>query len=105
VSTQNESLGWSLLSPEGQPQQSAFSVAARSADFGGRTVALFWNGKPGGNVFLDEVGRQISARYRDVRIRRIWEERPDTVTSYGNTPQNLEFMARSADVVIAASSD
>jgi hypothetical protein len=96
---------WSLLSPEGQPEQSDFQAAGRSAALAGKTIGLFWNGKPGGEVFLDEVGRQLQSRFEGARVRKIWEERADTMTSYGNSEPNLEYMARSHDVVVAASAD
>jgi hypothetical protein len=96
---------WTLLSPEGETPKEAFETAGRGGDFNGKTIGLFWNGKPGGSVFLEEVGRQLKQRYQGASIRKIWEERPGTVTSYGNTPENLAYMAQSADLVIAASSD
>ena len=96
---------WSLLSPEGQPEQSAFSSAGRSTALTGKTIGLFWNGKPGGDVFLDEVGRQLQSRFEGARVQKIWQERAETMTSYGNSKDCLEYMARSHDLVVAASAD
>src|SRR5688500_6618274 len=96
---------WSLMSPEGQAQQTVFEAAGRGADLTGKTIGLFWNGKPGGSVFLEEVGRQLAQRYEGMRIRKFWEDRPETVTSYGNSAESLKYMAGNADLVIAASSD
>jgi|SRR3954470_20907163 hypothetical protein len=96
---------WSLESPAGELRQAAVAAAERSSGFAGRTIGLFWNGKPGGDVFLEEVGRELSQRFQGAKVLKIWEARPDTVTSYGNSAANLEYMARSADLVIAASSD
>ena len=102
MSTQQQ---WQVISPEGDTENSAFSNAARGGDFSGKKVGLFWNGKPGGNVFLEEVGEQLASRFPGVKLERFWETRPDTMTSYGNSKANLAFMAEQADLVIAASSD
>ena len=96
---------WELLSPVGEPERSEHRSAERTTEFSGKTVGLFWNGKPGSNVFLEEVGREIAARHPGVTLTRFWETRPSTMTSYGNSKEDLAYMAAHADLVIAASSD
>src|SRR4051812_13423708 len=101
MSTQQQ---WHVISPEGDTETSAFTNASRGGDFAAKKVGLFWNGKPGGNVFLDEVGAQLSSRFPGVQLERFWETLPESMTSYGNSKDSLAYMAAHADLVIAASS-
>jgi hypothetical protein len=96
---------WDLLVPAGTSNGGNFASAGRQGDLSGRSVGLFWNGKPGGNVFLEETARELGARFPGLKFTRFWETRPSTMTSYGNSKDDLAYMAQSADLVIAASSD
>lgn len=96
---------WDLLVPAGTSNGSNFASAGRQGDLSGRIVGLFWNGKPGGNVFLEAIGLELTERFEHVKLTRFWETRPSTMTSYGNSKDDLAYMAQNAELVIAASSD
>lgn len=96
---------WQLFSPVGSPARAVFEGAGRSADLNGITVGLLWNGKPGGEVLLDEVGRALRERFPALQTVKFWETRPATVTAYGMHPEEIRFVAASADLVIGGSAD
>ncbi len=96
---------WHLLSPAGEPPRGAIESAARSGDLRGKIVGLLWNGKPGGELLLDEVGRNLTERFPDVGLVRLWETRPSTVTAYGMSEEDLRLAADSADLIIGANAD
>ena len=79
--------------------------AARIDDFSGKRVGLWWNGKPNGDIFLNEVAAQLESQYPSMTTVRIWEQRPSTMTFYGVPKEDIAFMARSADMVIGALGD
>jgi hypothetical protein len=96
---------WSVLNPVAQANVGKLGGVGRIDDFSGKRVGLWWNGKPNGDVFLNEVAAQLAARYPGVIPVRIWEERPSTMTFYGVPKEDIAFMASRADVVLGALGD
>ena len=96
---------WHLMNPAGEPPRAAFESAGRSRDLSGRTVGLLWNGKPGGELLLEEVSRGLSERFPGVDFVKFWETRPATMTAYGCSAEELRFVAEHADLVIGANAD
>ncbi len=96
---------WHLMNPVGEPPRAAFEGAGRSRDLGGKTVGLLWNGKPGGDLLLDEVSRSLCERFPGLDIVKFWETRPATRTAYGASADDLQFVAENTDLVIGASAD
>jgi hypothetical protein len=94
-----------LMSPVGDPPREDFDTAGRSGDLGRKKVGLFWNGKPGGDLFLDEVALGLEKRFPGVRMERFWQTKPATITAYGNSADNLRYMAQSADLVVGINAD
>lgn len=96
---------WTLMSPVADVQVEQFKIANRVPDLNGKTIGLFWNGKPNGDVFLNEVADQLKARLSALKIVKMWEVKPETRTIYGNSIENLKFMAQNADLIIGSSAD
>ncbi|MCC6472929.1 MAG: hypothetical protein IT514_04210 [Burkholderiales bacterium] len=96
---------WNVLDPSARPEIERLAGAARLGDFAGRRVGLWWNGKPGGDVFLDELAGQVLSRVPGMSAVRMWELEPATTTFYGVSPPHLARMAREADLVIGALGD
>ena len=96
---------WHLMSPAGEPPRASFSGAGRSRELRGKRVGLLWNGKPGGDLLLDEVGLILRERYPGIGVVKFWETRPSTVTAYGMSAIDVRFVAENADLVIGANAD
>ena len=96
---------WTLLSPVADVEVRQFERAGRNADLGGKTIGLFWNGKPNADLFLDEVAEELRARFEDLKIVRMWEVKPETRTALGNSMDGLKYMAQNSDLIIGASGD
>ncbi len=96
---------WILRNPVSEVGVDKFEPAARITELKGKTVGLVWNGKPNGDVFLNQVAKHLSARFDGLNIVRLWEVRPETKTIYGNSMDNLKFIAKTADLIIGASAD
>lgn len=96
---------WVLMSPVADSWVEEFEAAARIPDLKGKTVGLFWNGKPNGDVFLNEVATHLRARFDGLKIVRMWEVKPETRTAYGNSLEDLTWMVQNTDLIIAASAD
>jgi len=96
---------WILMSPVADFQVEQFKIANRVPKLKGKTIGLFWNGKPNGNVFLNEVAAQLRARFNTLKTIKMWEVKPETRTALGNSVENLRFMAQNTDLIIGASGD
>ena len=44
-------------------------LAARSKTLTGRTVGLFWNRKPNGDLFLLRIGELLKDRFKDINVK------------------------------------
>ncbi len=88
---------WTLLDPSGVAQVDALRVIPRPATLEGKTVLLYWNGKPNGDVFLNRTAKLIEEHAKGVTFIRNWQVAPDTkvVSSSSETSQ------RSAKAVAA----
>lgn len=93
------------MNPAGEPPRAAAASAGRSRDLSGKTLGLLWNGKPGGDLLLEEVGRSLSERFSSLHIVKFWETRPATITAYGSAADELRFVAQNVDLVIGANAD
>jgi hypothetical protein len=96
---------WTVLNPVADANIGTVAGTAAVSEFAGKRVGLWWNGKPGGDVFLNEVAAQLAARFPGMQTVRIWEHRPKSTTFYGAPKDDIAFMAQNADVVIGALGD
>jgi hypothetical protein len=96
---------WTLLNPVARADIGRLGGAAVGDDFSGKRVGLWWNGKPNGDILLEEVAAQLASRYPGMSTVRLWERRPSSMTFYGVPRDDIAFMASSADVVIGALGD
>lgn len=96
---------WSVLNPVAAADIADLGGATRFEDFSGKRIGLWWNGKPNGDIFLDEMARQLGSRFRGMSTVRMWEVDPSTTSAYGITRAQLELVANSADLVIGGLAD
>ena len=96
---------WSVLNPVADVDIEKRGGAARFEDFSGKRIGLWWNGKPNGEIFLNELARQLESRHQGMTTVRMWEIDPATTSAYGVSSDKLELMANSADLVIGALAD
>ena len=80
---------WSVLDPVAHVQIEGRDGARRFDDYSGKRIGLWWNGKPNGDIFLNEVAAQLEARFEGVTTVRFWEKDPVTTTFYGVPQANL----------------
>lgn len=59
-----------LLVPSAQlAGKTAFRAATRSGDLRGRTIALYDNGKPGGDIVQRRLSERLPEAFADVRFK------------------------------------
>ena len=78
-------------------------------DLSGKTVILYWNGKPNGDLFLDRIGELLVERVRNVKVIKAWQVRPSTrdtdPTREASRATAAEIAELKPDLVVGAPGD
>jgi hypothetical protein len=73
---------WELVNPEGTivlpPRGKREIDSRRPATLEGKTVALLWNAKTNGDLFLSRLGELLAEQVKDVKVIKLWEVDPAT---------------------------
>jgi hypothetical protein len=102
----SEPLRWELVNPEGVARPVWRQPAPRPTSLEGKTVGLAWNGKPGGDIALDEIAALLAQDVRDVRFIKFWETVPESRSERElNAPVIQRMAASQPDVVIVSQGD
>ena len=64
---------WKLVNPEALVQIEAHPVNQHPKDLSGKTVVLYWNGKPNGDLFLDRIGELLIEKVGNLKVVKAWE--------------------------------
>lgn len=90
-----------VLDPTGAVVVKGKALASRVDTLEGKTIGLVWNLKPGGEVFLDEVGKLLGERYPTARLSHL------TVSDccVKLPPGELEAIAKDIDLAVFTSAD
>ena len=100
---------WKLVNPEPLIQIEGDRVNPHPKDLSGKTVALYWNGKPNGDLFLNRVAELLIARVDNVKIVKAWEVRPASKrsdpTAEASRATAEELAGLNPDLVIGAPGD
>lgn len=100
---------WKLVNPEALVQIEADHVNQHPKDLSGKTVVLYWNGKPNGDLFLNRIGELLIEKVDNVRVIKAWEARPSTKrtdpTAKASSATAQELARLNPDLVIGAPGD
>jgi hypothetical protein len=58
-----------VANPVGESASVTITPAARLTDLAAKTIGLYWNFKPGGNIGLDRVAVLLAQRYPSITFR------------------------------------
>lgn len=88
---------WTLVNPEGVVQPEVIKINPHPQSLEGKTVALRWNSKEGGDIFLNEVARMLQENVKDIKIVKLYETMPETV-GYGPNKMGPDVIAKVKDI-------
>ncbi len=69
---------WRLVNPEATIQTDARSVNQHPTNLVEKTVVLYWNGKPNGDIFLNRIGELLMDKIGNIKVIKAWEAIPST---------------------------
>jgi hypothetical protein len=100
---------WEFLNPAGVVKVTPINLAQRIDKLEGKTVALKWNGKPNGNIFLDRIAELLKEKVPSAKIVKIYELEPTTVPQSATmdvADQKAKLIVKyKPDIVIGAQCD
>ena len=100
---------WKLVNPEALVQIEADQVNQHPKDLSGKTVVLYWNGKPNGDLFLNRIGELLIEKVGNLKVIKAWEVRPSTKrtdpTAKASSAMAQELAGLNPDLVIGAPGD
>ena len=100
---------WELVNPAGVIKTIPIKMAARINTLEGKTIALKWNQKPNGQIFLDRVAELLKEKVPGVKIVKMYEVEPTTIPQSANmdvADQKAKLIAKyKPDLVIGSQCD
>jgi len=99
---------WELVNPQGAAVEvEKVDVTPHPSTLEGKTVALRWNGKAGGDMFLDRLAELLIEQVKDVKVIKIYEVLPETVFCCQAAPADMfdKIAALEPDLVIGSQCD
>ena len=92
-----------VLNPVAEKPKRKFELAPRLSGLSGKTIGLYWNAKPGGNILLERTGQLLSQKVKGIRVKT-YNAVGSSGTAYASL-KDLETMSRECDGVVGTSAD
>lgn len=92
-----------VLNPVAEKPKRKFDIAPRLGDLKGKTIGLYWNAKPGGNILLDHTGQLLKEKIEGIRLRG-YNAVGSSGTAYASQA-DLEAMSKECDGIVGTSAD
>ncbi len=92
-----------ILNPVAEIKRGNVEPAKRLSTLEGKAIGLYWNQKPGGDIALGHMARELSRRFPGMTFR-------EYVGSVGSpsrqaTAEDVARMAKEVDAVIGSNAD
>ncbi len=92
-----------VANPLAESTVNRIDPAPRPADLDGKTIALYWNIKSGGDIALDRTESALRARYPGVTFERYLGSIGSTVRHL--TPADVERIATTCQAAVGTTGD
>ena len=79
------------------------SAASRLGSLLGKTIGLYWNGKPGGTALLEHTTNLLKLRYTDIEFRNYVGNVGAAMRQM--TSEQADSISKECDAVIGATAD
>ncbi len=91
------------------PKVGPVKMISHPSTLEGKTVLLYWNGKPNGDHFLNRVGELLATQGQGIKIIKMWETDKGTAAISDSLEKSEEFTGKMVrlkpDIVISAQAD
>lgn len=92
-----------VLNPVADAKPEKVELAPRLTDLTGKTIGLYWNGKSGGDILLEQNAELLKQRYSGVKFRN-YMGAVGSIMRHA-TAEQADVIARECDVVFGSTAD
>ena len=92
-----------VLNPVADKKVEKSKLSSRLTDLIGKTIGLYWNGKPGGKVLLEQSAKLLSQRYSGISFKSYIGAGGSLMRQ--TTVEQADAIARECNAVIGATAD
>lgn len=92
-----------VLNPVADAKPEKVELAPRLTDLTGKTIGLYWNGKSGGDILLEQNAELLKQRYSGVKFRN-YMGAVGSIMRHA-TAEQADAIARECDVVFGSTAD
>ena len=92
-----------VLNPQAELSRQDVSIAPRLSELSGKTIGLYWDNKPSGNIVNNFTAELLANKFKNISFK-------EYVGSVGMASKNatadeLDMMAKECDAIIGAIGD
>ena len=84
-------------------KQQEVSLAPRIADLSGKTIGLYWNAKPSGDVINQATAEMLRKKFKDIRFKDYFGSMGGVMRQAST--EDTDMMAKECDAVIGSLAD
>lgn len=92
-----------VLNPVADAKPEKVELAPRLTDLTGKTIGLYWNGKSGGDILLEQNAELLKQRYSGVKFRN-YMGAVGSIMRHA-TAEQADAIARECDAVFGSTAD
>ena len=94
-----------VLNPVANIAKQDVSLAPRVGDLSGKTIGLFWNAKPSGDIINQFTAQLLADKFKSIRFKEyLGSVHVVGVVRHAST-EELDTMAKECDAVVGALGD
>ena len=92
-----------VLNPVAEKPKRKFDLAPRLSDLSGKTIGLYWDVKPGGDIINERTAQLLSQKFKGIRSKE-YTPAKISITAEASV-EELDTMAKECDAVIGTIAD
>jgi hypothetical protein len=96
---------WELVNPAGAFKIIPLELAPRLSTLEGKTIALRWNAKPGGDLYLDRIAELLAQQVPTAKVIKLYAIDPSTINVLEGAALAKQIATYKPDIVISSQAD
>ena len=96
---------WELVNPAGAFKIIPLELAPRISSLEGKTIALRWNAKPGGDLYLDRIAELLAQQVPTAKVIKLYAVDPSTINVLEGEALAKKIATYKPDLVISSQAD
>ncbi len=94
-----------VLNPVANVSKQEVSLAPRLGELSGKTIGLYWNAKPTGDIINQFTTELLTEKFKDIRLREYLVSVHVVGVVHHASVEELDVMAKECDAVVGTLGD